>query len=889
MGHPLEPLFAPEKIAVFGASEQAGSVGGQVLRNLRDGGYSGQLFPINSKCDEVAGMRCLGNIEDVGSRVDLAIVATPAPDVWSVVRQCGVAGVRALIVLSGGFSETGIAGQELEKSIVQEAQRWNMQLLGPNCLGLISTPTKMNATPCDIPAKAGSLALLSQSGALCTAILDWATELPIGFSSVVSVGDAAGVGFGELLDYFATDPKTSAILLYVEGLKDARRFMSGLRAAARLKPTLVLKVGNHDKAAKAAQTHSGALVGADDVFDAALRRAGAVRVHSIGQLFATAQVLARKYLSTGRALAVISNAGGPGVMAVDRAAEVGVLVAELGSDTVVRLSKVLPPHWSKQNPVDLLGDAGPERYQVALAECLADENCHGVLVILTPRSVTHPTECARAVVAAAAGHGKPVVACWMGGSRVSEGRELLRRSGIPTFNTPESAIDAIRCLWAYNENQRMLLRVPSPLTFDANHDVAGARLIVEAALADGRTLLDSLESKAVLRAFGIRSTLALRARSAGEALVAAENLGLPVALKVDSPDISHKTDAKGVRLNVRTGQDVRRVFGELMADVEGAMPSARLTGVTVERMHTPDDVREVSVGVVNDPCFGPSIHVGLGGGLVELLHDRAIGLPPLDSIIVRDMLGRTVLDRFLGAWRGQSPANRQALEEVLLRVSDLVCEMPEVKELDINPLLVDPTGAIAVDARFAVGVAPSGVRPYSHVAVHPYPSDLWTTEQLLDGEEILIRPIRPEDAEAEQQFVSRLSERTKAFRFMGTLNELTPAMLVRFTQIDYEREMAFVALARAGKGEQIGVSRYVTNPDGFSCEFALVVADAWQKRGVGSKLMKALFRAARDRHLTIMMGEVDELNGAMLRLTAALGFEAKSLPGAGVVNVSKRL
>lgn len=889
MGHPLDALFNPQKIAVFGASEQKDSVGGQVFKNLLSGGFPGAIYPINPKYAEVAGVPCSATLDQVAARIDLAVVATPAASVAGIVRQCGGAGVRAVIILTAGFSETGVPGKELERTVIEEARRWDIQLLGPNCLGIITTPSKMNATFSDIPAKPGSLALISQSGALCTAILDWATELPIGFSSVISVGDAAGVGFGELLDYLATDKNTSAILLYIEGIKDARPFMSGLRAAARLKPTLVLKVGNHESAARAAQSHSGALVGADDVFDAALRRAGAVRVHSIGQLFATAQVLTKRYPSWGTSLAIVSNAGGPAVMAADRAGEVGVALAELSEGTVAALSKVLPTHWSRHNPVDVIGDAGPERYRDAIQACLADTNCHGLLVILTPQAMTRPTECASAVIDAAANQSKPIVACWMGGARVAEGRELLRRAGIPTFNTPESAVDAIRYLWAYTENRRLLLQVPSPLTFEARHDVSGARLIIEAAIADGRTQLDTLEAKAVLRAFGIRCTMPVRARSAAEALVAAENLGFPVVMKIDSPDISHKTEVKGVRLNITSGKDVRRIFSELTMEAQRALPTARITGVTVEQMHHPRDAREVMVGVVNDACFGPAINVGAGGVLVELLRDRAIGLPPLNSTIVRDMLRRTVLERWLGAWRGHAPANMNAVEEVLLRVSDLVCELPEVRELDINPLVVDAEGAICVDARFVVALAAPGGRAYSHVAIHPYPAELQTREQLPGGEEILIRPIRPEDAESEQQFVGRLSERSKAFRFMGTLNELTPAMLARFTQIDYEREMAFVALRESNGNEQIGVSRYVTNSDGTSCEFALVVADEWQGKGVGSRLMKALFRAARQQNLSTMMGEVDERNRAMLRLTEALGFVPKSFPGSGVVQVTKEL
>lgn len=889
MPHPLEPLFAPQRIAVFGASDRPESVGGQILRNLNDG-FEGDVFALNPKYEAVAGQACYRAIKDVPARVDLAVVAVKATAAPGILRECGAAGVRAAIVVATGFSDGGPTGRALERELVREAEQWNIQLLGPSCLGLISTPAHMNATFSAIGAKPGSLALISQSGALCTAILDWATDLPIGFSSVVSIGDAASVGFGEVLDYLATDKHTAAILLHVEGVKNARRFMSGLRAAARLKPTVVLKAG-HSKAAQAAQSHSGVIVGSDDVFDAALRRAGAVRVRSITQLFATAQLLAGGHRARGDCLAVVTNASGPAIMALDRAAEVGIGVADLEPETSSRLQSALPQPWSEQNPVDMRGEAGPSHYREAVSACMADKQVHGLLVILTPQFRTLPSECAQALVdVVSKGRKKPVLACWMGGGKVEPGREILRRYGIPTFSNPEAAVDAFRDLRAYNHNQRLLLQVPTPLTFQANHDVDGARLIIETVLSEGRRVLDTLESKAVLRAFGISCTMPIRARTATEALLVGENLGFPVVLKIDSPDISHKTDVEGVRLGLSDGRQVRHAFASLMAAAARLAPDARVVGATVERMHDSKESREVMVGVARDQSFGPAITVGAGGVMVEVFGDHAIGLPPLNSFIARDLLGRTALSRALGTWRGRPAADVRAIEEVLLRVSDLVCELPEVVELDINPLSVDANGAVALDARLVVAPAVATSRAYGHMAMHPYPAELQLRQELPDGSEILIRPIRPEDAEAEQRFVRGLSERSKYYRFMQTLNELTPEMLVRFTQIDYDREMAFVATRESENGpEQVGVSRYVTNKDGTSCEFALVVADAWQHKGVGRRLMKALLQTACERGLATMVGDVHVSNSGMLRLVQGLGFVIAESNGDDLVQVRKNL
>jgi acetyltransferase len=891
MQHPLSALFEPRSIAVFGASERPGSVGAQLVDNLLGGGYAGELHFINPSHSRVRDRPCVDRLERVAAQVDLAVVATPAPTVLEVLRDCAATGVRAMVVLTAGFAETGAQGVALQRRLVDEARRAGIRLLGPNCLGLVSSKAKMNATFASMTVRPGSLALVSQSGALCSAILDWAEDMPFGFSNVISVGDAADVGFGDLLDYLAMDASTRAILVYVEGVSRARSFVSGLRAAARFKPTVVLKAGRHPSAARAAHSHTGSIVGADDVFDAVLRRAGAVRVDSIGQLFATAELLGAGHRARGNQLAVVTNAGGPGVMAADHASDVGLELAELSSVTLGKLRDALPQHWSGSNPIDLLGDAGPERYRDALRACLDDDAVHGALVMLTPQAMTHPTDCARAVAESVKDQAKPVVACWMGGKQVASGREVLRANGVPVFNTPEASIDAFRHLWAYHRNQRLLLEAVSPMTYVAHHDAAGARLIIEGALKAGDEQLGSVRSKAILSAFGIPCSTPILARTADEALIAAENLGFPVALKIAASDISHKTDVGGVRLGIDSGEQVRVAFSDLLDQTKRAKPDAHVLGVTVEPMHRGQHAREIMVGVLRDPCFGPAISVGTGGVLVELLRDKAVGLPPLNPFIAHDMIERTQLARLLGPFRGQPAVDPRPIAEILSRVSDIVSELPEIVELDINPLLASAEGVLAVDARIVIARANLGARPYDHMAIHPYPASLVRRDQLADGTPIVIRPIRPEDAQIEQAFVRGLSDESRYFRFMQEITELTPEMLTRFTQLDYDREMAFIAIVTTNEGErEIGVSRYVMQPDGTSAEFALVVADEWHEHGVGTRLMQALFDAARARGLATLDGEILRSNGPMLHLVTSLGFATNEREGdVNAVRVTKVL
>jgi acetyltransferase len=875
--HYLKDLFAPKSIAMFGASERDDSVGKVVFENLLAGGFDGDIYAINPKRDEVQGQKAYPDLESIDRPIDLAIVATPAPTVPGIVEACGTYGVKSMIILSAGFREIGPAGRALEDKARDVARSYGIRFLGPNCLGLIRPSIGLNATFGNNNAAEGGVALVSQSGAMCTAILDWAENRDVGFSAVVSTGIAADVDFGDILDFLASDPKTQSIILYVEGLQDARTFMSGLRAAARAKPVIVIKAGRHSEGAAASMSHTGALVGGDEAFTAALNRSGVVRVETISQVFAAAGTLSSRYRSSGDRIAIVTNAGGPAVLAADHVSDVHLKLAELADETIEGLDAVLPSTWSHRNPVDIIGDAPPERYKDAIDICLKDPDVDGVLVILTPQAMTRPLDVAEAVREAAERNQKPIVTSWMGGAQVNPARQAFRQAKIPTFNTPEAAVDAFHYLAAYRANQKLLLQTPGRLSLHHEEpNTEAARLIIESAISEKRSVLTEPESIALLEAFGIPTVRNGIARSPEEALVLAVSMGFPIAMKIYSEDISHKSDVGGVKLGIRNAADVRGAYRDLIERVEHVRPDAVLQGVTVEQMRKTDNSREVMIGVIKDPVFGPVISFGAGGTWVEVMKDVVVALPPLNERLANNLISRTKIAKMLGRFRNLPPANVDALVDVLLRVSNMACELPWIEEMDINPLFVDENGVTAVDARIVVGIPRPSTDPYNHMAIHPYPSDLETHWQLPDGTDVTIRPIRPEDAEIEADFVRNLSEETKYFRFMHAVHELTPEMLVRFTQIDYNREMALIAVTNDdGHEVEHGVVRYVTNPDKNSCEFALVVSDELQGHGIGQRMLTRLMEVARSRGLDMMEGEVLANNRKMLDLVRSIGFQVQ--------------
>lgn len=878
--HPLDCLFAPRSIAVIGASDKPGSVGRIILENLRQGGFPGELYVVNPAHSHVQGISSVACARDLLAAPDLAIIAVRAPDSPRVLEDCGARGIRAAIVMSFGFAERGSEGAEFQAELARIARRYRIRLLGPNCIGFVRPSKQTHALLGHGFARAGRLALLSQSGAVCNAIMDWANGRDIGFSLAASIGNGADVTFGDALDYLALDYDTSAIIVYTEGVMRSRRFLSGLRAAARIKPVVVLKSGREQENVRAAATHSASLVGSDAVFESALQRAGAVRATTLEQLFFAAELLSERRRTAGNRLAIMTNAGGVGVMAADRALQCGLTLAQLEPKTIETLSTLLPPHWDRSNPVNLYGDASTELYADVLRALVQDNHVDGAIALVAPLAMTKPLAVAHALASAGNDTRKPVLASFLGGTQQREARVFLHSTPIPELPGPEAAVEAFGYLASFEHSQRVLLEVPASLADRATPDLSRARILINTALSEGRSALSLTESKELLRAFNISVTQSVLADSADAACAAAEQLGMPVALKIASPDISHKSDVDGVRLELFTVTGVREAYAQLIEQASLRRPDAKLLGVTVEPMHGKRFGRECLLGIASDPAFGPVITFGAGGTMVELIADRSVALPPLSAAMAHDMIERTRIKSLLDEYRGTPAVARSAIADVLLALSELACEFPEVRELDINPLVADASGVVAVDVRVQLRAAAEATLPgyaegrYNHCAIEPYPNALVRSVQLRDGQLLKLRPVRPEDAGLEQEFVRRLSTESRYFRFHHGLAELSTSMLIRFTQIDYDCEMAFVALHTNANGqdEEIANSRYVQEADEETCEFALVVQDGWQGHGIGQLMMQAIIDHARERGLLRMRGDVLFENYKMLRLMKRMGF-----------------
>jgi len=875
--HYLERLFVPRSVAVVGAGQRSGSLGNIVLENLRSGGFAGDIVAVNPKYDQVAGVRCYPSLAAIGHAVDLAVVATPAATVPSILLDAGRAGVRHMVILSAGFGETGPPGRELEAQVAAIAREHGIRLIGPNCLGIMRPSMKFNATFARSAVLPGSIALVSQSGALVTALVDSAAAMGIGFSSVISTGAGIDLDFGEILDFLACDPETRTILLYIEGVRNARGFVSGLRAAARTKPIVVIKIGRHLSGSKAAMSHTGALAGNDAVFDAALRRCGVVRVKTYDEMLSAASLLGTTHLPQGNRLAILTNGGGPGVLAADYAVDAGIELARLSSPALEALNNVLPPHWSRGNPVDILGDADAARLKAGLEPLLADDGNDAVLALFYPQLLLPARVAAQTVADVARSSPKPVLTAWLGGTDMQAGREIIEAAGLPVFDSPESAVAAFGMLAEYRRIQQLLREVPPPRAQESTHDLEAARKIADAAIAAGRTVLTEPESKRLLACFGIAVPAIVIVQSPAEARAAAQKLGYPLALKILSRDISHKSDVKGVRLGIRDEATLLREYELLLAQVRAARPAAHIEGVVIQPLIEKRFGRELMIGVATDPVFGRVLSFGAGGVAVELLHDNVIGLPPLNDILAQDMIGRTRIFRILGAYREVPAADQAAIIDALMRVSDMACALPWLAEMDINPLLADDAGCIALDARVVIDPAHLQVDDrYSHLAIRPYPAHLAGQATLAGGAAVRVRPIRPEDAAMERGFVeNHLSDRTRYMRFLGAVRALTPETLARLTQIDYDRELALIALPAEDKEDKrmVGIARYYPSPDGVSCEFAVAVDDAWCGRGLGKRLLAQLMAAAGAAGYRRMTGIVLPGNDRMLGLARELGFE----------------
>lgn len=895
--HDLHSALTPRSVAVVGATERADALGKHVFGNLIGSGFRGRIYAVNPKYDSVAGQPCYRSLATLPEAPDLAVVVTPAQTVPAVIDDAGARGIRAVLVLSAGFAEVGEEGRRLQEHALARARAHGIRLLGPNCLGIMRPEIGLNATFARTGARPGSVALVSQSGAVVAALLDYAWTAGFGFSSVVSTGGGLDVEFSEILDFLALDGATKSIVLYVEGVRDARAFMSSVRAAASAKPVIILKVGRHMTGLKAAMSHTGALVGDDAVFDTALKRAGAIRVKAYNQLFAATEALAAGRLPRGlpgNRLAIITNGGGPGVLAADAAVDAEVELARLAPATLQKLNAILPATWSRANPVDIIGDADQRRFAQALQILLEDEGNDGVLVLFCPTIRLDAEEAARALLQVARATDKPVVSVWLGEHEAGRGGAVFKGAGLPALTSPERGVESFAYLARFVRHRQLRLQVPPPQVDEFELDVGGARRIVERAAAAGRAVLDEQESKRLLDCFGIATVPTRFAASAADAVREAQAIGFPVVLKVVAAGITHKSEVGGVALDLRGPDDVAAAFERIRAGVAKQAPRARFSGVHVQPMMRRPHGRELIVGIARDAVFGPVLSFGMGGIAVEVVRDSAVALPPLNRFLALELIARTRVSQMLDAFRGLPAIDLDALIGVLLKVSELACELPCVAELDINPLLADEHGVLALDARVVLGDGPLAPDArYSHLAIHPYPKMLARTTRLRSGETVLLRPIRPQDAEAEKRFVARLSHKTIYLRFHAPLRELTLERLVRFTQIDYDREMAFVAVESsdgdAANAEIRGVARYVRNADGYSAEFGLVVEDAWQRRGLGNALLAALEACAAERGVARLIGHVLAENDAMARLMTRRGYAARADEEPDVIQFAKTL
>ena len=881
--HYLTSLFHPSSVIVLAgdadAPESQTPQARALLEGLKAQKFTGtlQFFNINTS----------GTLADLAQiRADLAIIVQPNKDLPAALEIAGRMNCRSALVLSSGVDA------ELAEQLHKIARREGMHLLGPNSLGIQRPSLQLNASAAGPLAQEGSLALVCQSGALTSSILDWASNNGVGFSSVISLGPHTDMGLSEALDFLANDGRTQSIVIYMEGIQDARRFMSAMRSAAYAKPVVVLKAGRKPAGNKAAQTHSGAIVGSDDVFDAVLRRAGAVRVRSFVELFSAAMCLASRYRPVGRRLAIVTNGGGPGVLAADWVSELDLELGVLGPEAASALQPQLPANASLSDLIDLSEDAGPEHYRAAIEAASKDRQVDGVLAIYSPKFGGDADAVAQVLVQARPRMGKPLVACWMGDASVQGGRHALADALVPSFRTPEGAVGAFGNIASFFQNQQLLQQTPPPLSSLAAPDVEGARLLIEGVLTERRKVLTEMESKALLAAFHIPVTQTLLARTSAEAMMIAAQLGFPVALKIDSPDIGHKSDVGGVALNVVNAAAVREVWQGMMDAVRKKLPAARINGITVQAMARKPRGRELYIGVVTDEPFGPVIAFGAGGTMIELMNDHAMELPPLNQFLARRLIERSRVRETLGDWRGAPAVDLAALEQVLLRVSEMVCELPQLREMDINPIIVDEQGAIAVDARIVIGPAvqtsPGRAGKYGHLSILPYPQRYEQVWPLRGGGEYTVRPIHPDDAQMLQDLIKRLSPESRYFRFVSNMAELPPNMLSRFTLIDYDREMALCAVVQVEeegadgqkieKEKIIGVSRYITNPDQNSCEFSLVVDDAYAGQGLGTRMMLSIMDVAREKGLQEIIGLVLTQNNGMLKLMRSLGFEVKAYP-----------
>lgn len=883
-GNALDAIFSPKNVALIGATETPGSVGRTIMWNLISSPFGGAVFPVNPKRAAVLGVKAYPRISDIPEPVDLAVIVTPAPTVPGIIAECVQANIKGAIIISAGFKEVGPAGAELERQIMAHARQGQMRIIGPNCLGVMSPITGLNATFASTIARPGNVGFISQSGALCTAVLDWSLRENVGFSAFVSIGSMLDVGWGDLIYYLGDDPNTQSIVIYMETIGDARSFLSAAREVANTKPVIVIKPGRTEGAAKAAASHTGSLTGSDEVLDVAFRRAGVLRVNSIAELFYMAEVLSKQPRPQGNRLTIVTNAGGPGVLATDALITNGGALAELTEETMQAFNELLPAAWSHNNPVDILGDASPERYAKALEIAARDPNSDGMLVILTPQAMTDPTKTAEMLTPYAHSLGKPVLASWMGGAEVEAGTKILNHADIPTFDYPDTAARMFDYMANYAGILRRLYETPTFSGSDSNQvDSSRARQILEAVRLSGRTLLSEFESKQLLEAYGIPTVQTLIAQSEEEAARHARTLGFPVVLKLHSETITHKTDVGGVQLNLQTEMEVREAYRRIQSAVierVGEFTSdgqPHFLGVTVQKMIDLDGY-ELIIGCSPDPQFGPVLLFGLGGQLVEVFKDRALGLPPLNTTLAWRMMERTKIYHALKGVRGRKAVDLDALAHLMVRFSQLITEQPRIKELDINPLLVSPESILALDARVVLYEAEIPDEKLPHPAIRPYPVQYVTTWIARNQEPIIIRPIRAEDEPLIAEFHRTLSDRSVYLRFLKPAQLSERAAHDRLSRIchsDYDREITLVAErpgALPGELRILGASRMSKLHGTNAARFSMLVSDQCQGMGIGNALFEHLIEVAKGEKLDRLEAIMTADNVAMRHMCEKRGF-----------------
>jgi acetyltransferase len=875
----FESLMGPRRIVVVGASNRPLSIGHLVMRNLLQGDFGGAIYPVHPRYESVAGVHCYPTVEDLPAAPDLAVLCTPPATIPGLIAALGAQGARAAIVVTAGLGEMREeSGRTLKQAMLDAARPYRMRILGHNTVGLIVPRHGVNATFAHTMAQPGNIAFVAQSGGMATTILDYAVSHGIGFSHFISLGDTADVDFGDCLDYLRNDPDTRSILLYIEAIRNARKFMSAARAASRHKPILALKSGRAPEGARAAASHTGSMAGNDSVYDAVFHRTGCLRVYQLEELFDAAETLARSKPTRGARLAILTNGGGPGVIAADAIALDGGELAELSAPTMAALDAMLPRTWSRGNPVDMIGDTPGEYYGKALRALLDDPGVDAALVMQAPVSLISTEEAARGVAEIARASDKPVLTCWLGDRHQAEARRLLRNSGIPTYNTPEQACRAFMQLVRHRNKQILLKETPASIPDDFSPDTRRACAIVQDVLAQGRAILTEPEAKNVLAAYGIPVVETRCAATVEAALQEAETMGYPVALKILSPDISHKTDVGGIALDIENAAQLRDRADSMLARVRALDPAPVVKGFTVQRMARRPGAHELIMGMAEDPVFGPVLLFGQGGTSVEVVGDYRNGFPPLNMCLARDMVEGTRVARLLRGYRDRPPANMDAICLTLVKLSQLIVDVPEIVELDINPIWADEHGTLALDARIAVRAARADGP--QRLAIRPYPRELEESATLSDGRRVILRPIRPEDEEAHQRFFTALTPRDVEFRFLGRYQALPHAEMAHFTQIDYDREMAFIATApdAEGRPQTLGVVRAMVDPDQTQSEFALVVRPDLRQTDLTRHLMKKMLRYLVHRRIGSLFCRIRPEDRERRELAAEFGFATRALP-----------